>query len=212
MRAVAGLTIVQALAACLFAGLRHNRYRFVSRRLVAVMGPGIFASSLVGALLSKHVSNGALLALFAALALPAAGLMLLPLPREDAEVAAEEIAFSSPFGAAIAVVVGFLGGMVGQGGSFILIPLMLYVLRVPTRVTIGSNLGIVFFSSVAGLIGKASTGQIALWPAVALVLGAVPGALLGSHLSKRTRPRFLRYGLAAVVGLTTLRICWQLVA
>ena len=49
--------------------------------------------------------------------------------------------------AAVALTVGLFGGLVGQGGSFILIPMTVYLLKVPLRVAMGSNLVIVFFAS-----------------------------------------------------------------
>jgi uncharacterized membrane protein YfcA len=56
--------------------------------------------------------------------------------------------------------VGLLGGLVGQTGSFIRIPLMTSFVQIPTRIAIGSNLSIVLLSSFAGFIGKVLTGQI----------------------------------------------------
>jgi uncharacterized membrane protein YfcA len=49
---------------------------------------------------------------------------------------------------------GFPGVLVGQAGSFILIPLRVYVLRVRTRFAIGSNLGIILFAALTGLEGN----------------------------------------------------------
>ena len=54
--------------------------------------------------------------------------------------------------------------MVGAPGAFIYIPVMIYLLDIPTRIVIGSTLGIVFLGAVMGTIGKMATGQI-LWPA-----------------------------------------------
>ena len=149
---------------------------------------------------------------FGGLAITAAVLMLLP--KEDGEEgqAASTSGFNVPLAVLISVVIGLLGGMVGQGGSFILIPLMLYVLRLPTRVVIGSNLGLVFFSCVAGFAGKFATGQIPLLPAVVLVAGALPGAQVGSILSRRTRPEWLRTALAIVVGLAAVGIVMDVLA
>jgi hypothetical protein len=78
---------------------------------------------------------------------------------------------------------------------------MLHVLRLPTRVVIGSNLALVFLASLAGFIGKMATGQVPLLPAVLLVFAAVPGAQIGSALSHRTSPRWLRTTLAVVIAL-----------
>jgi uncharacterized membrane protein YfcA len=49
---------------------------------------------------------------------------------------------------------GMLGGMVGQCGSFILIPLMICYVQISTRIAIGSNLAIVALASAAGFLGK----------------------------------------------------------
>ena len=139
--------------------------------------------------------------LSAGLAAIAALMMWLPMSDEFAAEDPNACSFNITLAVSIALAIGFLGGLVGQGGSFILIPLMLYVLRLPTRVVIGSNLALVFLASLAGFVGKAATGQVPLLPAVLLMLAAVPGAQIGSVLSHRTRPRWLRTTLAIVIGL-----------
>jgi len=130
--------------------------------------------------------------------------MVLPKPAADESQDPGDVQFNVPAALLIAVTIGGLGGMVGQGGSFILIPLMLYALKLPTRIVIGSNLAIVFLSSFAGFAGKLLTGQIPGVLAVFLVIGAIPGALIGSVLSHRTSPKWLRTALAAVVALSAI--------
>jgi hypothetical protein len=73
-------------------------------------------------------------------------------------------------------------------------------------VVIGSNLALVFLASLAGFVGKAATGQVPPLPAALLVLAAVPGAQIGSVLSHRTSPRWLRTTLAVVIALTAARM------
>jgi uncharacterized membrane protein YfcA len=75
------------------------------------------------------------------------------------------------------------------------------VLRLPTRVVIGCNVALVTFSSLAGLVGKAATGQIPVALAAVLVVGAFPAAMIGSTLSRATPARALRISLGVVVGL-----------
>ena len=201
MRQVAGLTITQGLFACLSGGWRHDRYRCVNRRLVISMGVAITAAALAGSVISRWVANEVLMVVFAGLAAIAAMMMWLPKSEEHEVEDPNACRVNIPLAVSIATVIGFLGGLVGQGGSFILIPLMLHVLRLPTRVVIGSNLAIVFLASLAGFAGKAATGQVPLLPAVLLVLAAVPGAQIGSVLSHRTSPRWLRTTLAVVIAL-----------
>lgn len=201
MRQVAGLTITQGLFACLSGAWRHDRYRSVNRRLVISMGSAIAVAALTGSMVSRWVANEVLMVVFAGLAAVAALMMWLPKTEEHGGEDPNTCLFNIPVAVSIALVIGFLGGLVGQGGSFILIPLLLHVLRLPTRVVIGSNLALVFLASLAGLVGKAATGQVPFLPAVLLVLAAVPGAQIGSIVSHRTSPRWLRSTLAVVIAL-----------
>ena len=210
MREVAGLTMVQGLVGALSGVFRHRSYGFVNNSLVLTMGTSIALSSLAGAVISKYVSPQALLAVFALLALVAAILMLIPRRGDGDEISSDEVDFNRPLAVLVSVSVGFLGGLVGQGGAFILIPLMLYVLKLPTRVTIGSSLGVVLFSAAAGFVGKLGTGQVDLVLALALVAGAIPGAQLGGYVSKRASTKALRGILAALIGLSAINIWYGL--
>ncbi len=210
LKIVTGLTVTQGLFASLSGALKHGSYNFVSRSLVLYMGVTIMVSALSGAVVSRWTSNNILGGVFATLALVAAILMFIPQPQRDVEVPPDEVSFSKGRAVAIAAIIGFLGGLVGQGGSFILIPLMLFVLKIPTRIALGSNLAIVFISALAGFIGKVTTGQVPIILATALVLGALPGAQIGSYVSKRTRPVTLRAILAGVIALSAARIWYDI--
>ena len=119
---------------------------------------------------------------------------------------ADAVAYPVPLAIVVPVLLGGFLGMVGQGGAFILIPFMLYVLRVPTRVALGSSLGIIMFSAAAGLAGKLLTGQVAFVPAMALLSGSVLGGGAGGLCSGRVPARALRYALACIIGGTALRM------
>jgi uncharacterized membrane protein YfcA len=210
MKTVTGLTITQGLFASLSGVWRHSRYKFVSRDLVLYMGGTILVAALSGAVFSKFVSEKVLLALFASLALIAAVLMFISQENEnDTLHNGGELIFSKPLAIIISLIIGFLVGMVGQGGSFILIPLMLFFLKIPTRYALGSNLGIVSLSSLAGFSGKLVTGQIPFLLALALVIGSLPGAQVGGYFSKQTKTDILRYLLAIIIALAALRMWSQ---
>ncbi len=206
MHQITGLTITLGLFAALSGAQRHARDNNVNRRLVVWMGASIVVAALIGSVLSRWISGNVLLVIFAGMAVFAALLMCCPRKGCDEVDDANSCTFNLPLAVGISSIIGLLGGMVGQGGSFILIPLMLHGLRLPTRVVIGSNLALVFFSSLAGFAGKLATGQIPLLPAAILVAGALPGAQLGSMLSRRTRTVWLRRVLAVVVALAAMKI------
>ncbi len=205
MRAVAGLTMTQALFACLSGAWRHRKYDFVCWPLVRCMGLTILVASFAGAVASRAVRNEVLMGIFALLALTAALLMVLP-QEEKPSTGGDAPPFSRPSAVAIALSIGFLGGLVGQGGSFILIPLMLVLLRLPIRIVLGSNLAIVALASFSGFLGKLLTHQIPLELGAALVLGAIPGAQMGGVISRRTPTPFLRHALALIILLAAIKV------
>ncbi len=96
--------------------------------------------------------------------------------------------------------------MVGQGGAFIVIPIMLYILKIPLRVAVGSMLAIGLFSSTAGLTGKIATGQVPFLMAGAMLLGAIPFAPAGGYVGKKTNTKILKWLLALIISITAIKI------
>lgn len=210
MRAVTGLTIVQALFATSFGALGHRRYKRLHKRLAIEMGIVVFIFSLLGGVGSKGISNQALMGVFASLALVAAGLMFIPLKEEVQEASVEEVTYNRLLAFAVASTIGFLGGLVGQGGAFMLVPSLLFILKIPLRITLGTTLAIGWCSSLAGSIGKLTTGQIPLFLALFLVLGIIPGTQVGSMLSQRVKASSLKYLLATLISLVAIKMWYEI--
>ena len=211
MHTVAGLTIVQGLVACLAGAVAHNKFHFVSGRLAGWMGGAIFIASFLGGAASKYVDNKVLLVLFGCLAVAASALMLMPNEQDQESPDIKNLEFSRWRGLSTALGVGVLGGMVGQGGSFILIPLLTSYVRIPTRIAVGSNLAIVLLSTAAAFIGKAMTGQIDWLLTIPIVLTVIPAASVGGYVSKKVPVLMLRRLLALFIALAAIRIWLSLV-
>ncbi len=206
MQTVAGLTIVQGLVACISGGLTHRKFHFFSRELVGWMGIVLFITSFAGGMGSRYVGNSSLLLVFAVMAFIAAVLIILPKKLEQEYPDAAELSFSRFRAVVVSTVVGFFGGLVGQGGSFILIPLMTVYVKVPTRIAIGSNLAIVFLSTFAAFSGKALTSQINWILALPIIVTVVPAAIIGANVSKKIPVSTLRIILGACIGLAAFRV------
>lgn len=205
-KTVAALVISEVFFASVIGGAAHWRSGRVHGRLVLVAAVTAAAGSFLGGVASKWVSEWFLLALFAVLILLAAITMLLPGPSVDREMIPVERVVVSPtplavLSCATGIVVGFIGA-----GNFIFVPLLIYVLKVPTRIAIGSNLVIAAVSTFSGLLGKLITGQVPFLMAVAVVSGAALGALVGERSHGQVSPRVLRYVYAGVIGLVGIRL------
>lgn len=206
VKSITGLTMIQGFFSALSAVIFYQKHNLVNRQLVMTLGLSLFLSSLSGAFVSKAVPDDVLLFIFAALALAAAVMMFMPRTYAKDDFTEDRISFNRPLAVIIGVVIGFLIGLVGQGGAFIIIPLMLYVLRIPLRVALGSTLAIGLFSSSAGLIGKISTGQVPFLMAAVMLPGAMLFARVGGHVGKKTDTRVLKWLLALIICGTAIKV------
>jgi uncharacterized membrane protein YfcA len=206
VKSITGLTMMQGFFASLSAMFYYHENRLVNKPLVLTLGASLFASSLSGALISKLVPDKPILFIFAMLALIAATMMLIPRSYDRDELTEEKIVFNKPAVISIGIVIGFLIGIVGQGGAFITIPILLYVLKIPLRVALGSTLAIGLFSATAGLIGKAATGQVPFYMSIALLAGAIPMARLGGIVGKKTKTETLKWILALIISASAIKV------
>jgi uncharacterized membrane protein YfcA len=211
MKQVAAVSMVQVLAASISGLIVHNKNRFVSKSLLLYMGLFNALGNLAGSLFSKHTKSEFLLAIFATMAVIAAVVMFVPKREQGEGVAPEDVQYNKVLASAVSLAIGCFGGMVGAPGAFIYIPVMIYLLNIPTRIVIGSTLGIVALGAVMGTIGKMATGQIIWLYAIALVVGTIPGAQVGGRVSKRVNTRNLRYAIAGIIAITGIRMWYQVI-
>jgi len=205
-RTVASLVISQVFFSSLIAGAVHWRSGRVNERLAVIAAVTAATGSFVGGVYSKSVSERFLLLLFGVVTLLAAAMMFLPVPSSDREGSlANTVAFPMvPVGSlsfVTGIVVGFLGA-----GNFVFIPLLIYVLKVPTRIAIGTNLVIASVSTLSGFLGKLVTGQIPFLMTLGVVIGAGLGALGGQWWHSWFSPVSLRYVYAVVISIVTIGV------
>ncbi len=113
----------------------------------------------------------------------------------------------------IGLFVGLLAAIMGVGGGFIMVPAMIYLLRVPTNIVVGTSLFQIVFLTAATTVLHASQNQtVDVVLAVLLMLGGVVGAQFGAVAGERLKAEQLRFLLAALVLMVGLRFAWQLIA
>jgi uncharacterized membrane protein YfcA len=106
---------------------------------------------------------------------------------------------------------GFIAGMLtlllGVGGGFILVPAMIYLLGMATRVVIGTSLVMILAVSAATTMVHALTTQaVDIVLAALLLLGGVVGAQYGALLTTRIKPDLLRLALAVIILSVAVRM------
>ncbi|MBN9580756.1 MAG: sulfite exporter TauE/SafE family protein [Afipia sp.] len=113
---------------------------------------------------------------------------------------------------AIGLLVGFLGAIMGIGGSFLLIPIMIYVLRVPTSTVIGTAMALTLVTMVIATILQATTNHLVdAVLALVLMVGGVVGAQFGARAGQLIRGEQLRLLLGLLILSVGIRFAVELV-
>ena len=101
----------------------------------------------------------------------------------------------------------------GVGGGFIMVPALIYMLRVPTNVVAGTSLfQIVFVTAATTLLHATLNQTVDVVLALLLMAGGVFGAQFGAVAGTKLRGEQFRFFLAALVLAVSVRLAWGLVA
>jgi uncharacterized membrane protein YfcA len=104
---------------------------------------------------------------------------------------------------------GVYGTLVGAGGGFLLVPLLLITLRVQPAQAAGTSLAVVFLNALSGSISYARQGRIDYQPAIAFALATLPGAYLGAHVAGRFGGATFRWVFALLLLGIAAILLWR---
>jgi uncharacterized membrane protein YfcA len=129
---------------------------------------------------------------------------LLDLPRLPlTRVSALVIAY-------VGLTMGFLSGLLGVGGGFALMPILLYGFGFPMRQAAGTGIVVLLVTAIAGTVVHARAGHVHLPLTMVLLVGAGITAQIGVRLTHRLPAAFLRKALVSVIVGTMGAIVWDL--
>ena len=105
------------------------------------------------------------------------------------------------FGFAIGLIAGLVAGFIGVGGGFIMVPLMVAVLGVSMHKASGTSLVGIAILAIPGVIEHIILGNVVYLVAIAMCVGTIPGAIIGSKLCSRFSDRGLRllFGVMLII-------------
>jgi uncharacterized membrane protein YfcA len=112
----------------------------------------------------------------------------------------------------IGFIIGFIGAIMGIGGGFLLVPMLIYLLRVPTNVVIGTSMVLTLVTMATATVLHAATNHLVdALLALILMIGGVIGAQFGARAGQRMQAERLRLLLGALVLAVGLRFAYDLV-
>jgi uncharacterized protein len=114
--------------------------------------------------------------------------------------------------AAIGFTMGFVGAILGIGGGFLLVPMLIYLLRVPTNVVIGTSMVLTLITMATATVLHAATNHLVdAVLALILMVGGVIGAQFGARAGQKMRSERLRLLLGVLVLAVGLRFAFDLI-
>jgi uncharacterized membrane protein YfcA len=199
-----GSTIPAILPGALTGAWRYHREGLVDHKIALTTGSLGAVSAVAGATLSDHV-NGHLLMLLTAAMLLWGGLRSIRPERHQVEELVlagapsplpPDVLVPSPpptaVTAAVGIAAGLVAGLLGVGGGVLLVPAFTALLKLAPKQAVGTSLVAVAMLSVPAMATHAWLGHINWTYALLLVVGVIPGARLGAHLTVRGSEARLR--------------------
>ncbi|SFA89612.1 MULTISPECIES: sulfite exporter TauE/SafE family protein [unclassified Bacillus (in: firmicutes)] len=202
---VSGISAVQVFFATIGGVWAYRKGGYLNKNLIIYMGSSILIGSFIGGFGSKMMSEAGINIVYGTLALIAAVMMFIPKKGID-DIPLDQVKFNKWLAAILALIVGIGSGIVGAAGAFLLVPIMLVVLKIPTRMTIATSLAITFISSIGSTVGKVTTGQVDYYPALIMVVASLIASPLGAIAGKKMNTKILQIILAVLIAGTTIKI------
>jgi hypothetical protein len=111
----------------------------------------------------------------------------------------------------VGIIIGFIGAVMGIGGGFILVPIMIYLLRVPTSTVIGTSMILTLVTMVFATLLHAVTNHLVdAVLALILMVGGVTGAQFGARAGQKIRGEHLRLLLGLLILSVGVRFAIEL--
>lgn len=191
--------------------------REVHWRIALVVGAAGIPTAVAGGVVNRHLDQRWLLLAFAAIMVAAAVRMLRGNDEAGGvcELPGGGVAWRRCLPRAIVtgLVVGFLTGLLGVGGGFLLVPALIVALGLRTPTAVATSLVIIVINSAAGLVPYLTTspgtgaGTGLDWSVIApFALAAIAASLPAGRLARRLPARNLRRGFAVLVLLVAVGV------
>jgi uncharacterized protein len=201
---VTGITAIQVLFATIGGVLVYRTGNYLNKTLIAYMGISILLGSSIGGFSSTYMGESGINMVYGILALIAVIMIIVPKKGID-DIPLNLVKFNRLVAALLGFLVGIGAGIVGAGGAFLLVPIMLTVLKIPTRMTIASSLAVTLISSIGSAAGKIYTGQVEFLPALILVVASLIASPIGANTGKRVNTKVLQVIMGILILSTAVK-------
>ncbi len=189
-----GTSLIIVGLASLLAAWSHYRHRAVIVSTALIFGAIGVVGSLVGSKFAQMIPDAVQLSIFA-IAMAFVALLMLWHKQPPHESAGNETERALPVVLASGLAAGFLTGLIGVGGGFIIVPALTMLLRIPIKKAIGTSLLVIGINSLVGAISYASRLSINL-SILPFALGTLVAAPIAGRIAHHIPQEKLKFGFA----------------
>ncbi len=132
-----------------------------------------------------------------------------PRPKIKFASAGKHVSFWTVF--FISITVGLTTGMLGVGGGFILVPVMIYLIKVPTKIAIGTSVFSIILSGLYGTLSHTIKGNVDIILVIVLLLGSAIGAQFGAAATRKFQGHQIRFSFAVLTFVAALMSAVKLI-
>lgn len=188
-----GLTSSQVFFSTLSGSIKARKKPQFSLQLVIYMGGGMIVGSVFGALLANLFNAAFINVIYIIIAVLALILMFIKVKSSS-----QTSQFNGPLLISIGVIIGIISGIVGAGGAFIIIPILLVVFKLPMNTVVSNSIVIAFMSSIGAFVIKFMQGYIPMTDALFLIIGSILFAPLGLKVGNKV-PSFVQKWIVSIL-------------
>ena len=109
----------------------------------------------------------------------------------------------------IGLLAGFLSGLFGVGGGAVMVPLQMVALGEPIKSAVRTSLGAIGLVAISGLVRYGLQGNVLWLPGLALALGGLVGAQIGTRVLKQLSSDRVNQAFRALLIVLALYMCWR---
>ena len=175
-----GLTSSQVFFSTLSGSFKAYKNKDFSRTLVLNMGSGMIIGSILGAILANLINVQFVNMVYIIIALLALILMFIKVAPSTSHIKFNRLLLIT-----IGGIIGLVSGIVGAGGAFIIIPVLLVIFKLPMNTVVTNSIVIAFISSIGAFIIKLLQGYIPVNSGIPLILGSILFTPLGMKIGQK---------------------------
>lgn len=220
IKAATAISMVQIFFTSSFGSLFNYLEKNIKIRYAFYFGISSMVFSFAGSFLTRYIPETVikttyLFAVTASLAMFIARSFITKennkiayINKSDTDTEKKKILKLLPLGA----VAGFIGGILGVGGGFLYVPVLIFFLGLSLKSAIATSLAIVFFSSIPGVIGKIISVDFNWITALIISAGAIGGSRLGVYIKSKAKPSAIRIVFIIVLIVIIVRVVIDLIS